>query len=570
MTSRASLAPGTSLGRYEIRGFLGAGGMGEVYAAWDVPLEREVALKILPRALTGDARRVQRFITEARTASSLNHPAIVTIHDIGETPDGMQFMAMERVEGCTLAEWLRRDPPLPQVLARLSEAAEGLAKAHGRGIVHRDLKPENIMVTADGHAKIVDFGVAKLVQNETESADAATRAQTAPAAILGTTAYMAPEQVEGLPVDHRADLFAMGCILYECIAGKSPFAGSTNAETLHNIVHGAVPRLPRLTGAAAAALQRIVDRCLAKEPELRYDSARDLSLDLAEAVSLSGGTRRQWRMTRRVGRALAVAGVMLFIVVVAGGASRRLFDSLPSSRENVKRLENVLALVREQNETAAAALAEREREIARRSAEIERLRVERERSDQLRAELEASYRKLLADVNDHLRRNTSERSQLRQRVTAAEGELQQYRAEQEQRAALEGALERIREELASVVDVRREARGVVATIPGIYFRTGSSVLDLEAEPIVTRVAAQLATHPITLTIEGHTDSSGSAEENLELSRHRAEALREQLVARGIDAHRITSVGRGESLPLSSDDRGVGRRANRRLELVFSY
>jgi serine/threonine protein kinase len=277
-----SLAEGTAVGRYEIQRLLGAGGMGEVYLARDTSLNRMVALKILPRALMLDPHRVERFANEARAASALNHPAIVTIYETGET-DGYHFIAMELIEGVTLDEMFRLEPPLQTLLAQLASVAEGLGKAHGRGIVHRDLKPDNIMITSDGHAKVLDFGIAKLVDLAGDDIRSPSGRRTLTGAILGTAGYMSPEQVEGIALDHRADIFSFGCILYEAIAGRSPFLGSTTAETLHSIVHRQPPPLALADRPLTAALQRVVDRCLAKDREQRYDSARDLSVDLLAA-----------------------------------------------------------------------------------------------------------------------------------------------------------------------------------------------------------------------------------------------------------------------------------------------
>ncbi|MGH9457158.1 MAG: serine/threonine-protein kinase [Thermoanaerobaculia bacterium] len=290
----ASLAEGTVVGRYEIRSLLGAGGMGEVYLAWEAALDRHVALKILRPELTGDPQRLRRFVTEAKAASALNHPAIVTILDVGEDADALHYIAMERVEGVTLDEWLRQDPPLSGVLARLAAVAEGLGKAHARGIVHRDLKPENIMITADGHAKILDFGVAKLLDLQERDGDEPHLPRTTltqARALVGTAGYMPPEQVEGLGLDHRADMFSFGCVLYEALAGRPAFLGATNAETLHAIVHLEPEPLAIRNGRLRAMLQSIVDRCLAKERERRYDSAHDLAADLRDAAALAENRR---------------------------------------------------------------------------------------------------------------------------------------------------------------------------------------------------------------------------------------------------------------------------------------
>jgi outer membrane protein OmpA-like peptidoglycan-associated protein/predicted Ser/Thr protein kinase len=561
---------GTTLGRYEIRDLLGAGGMGEVYLAWDRALQRTIALKILPRELTADSRRVQRFLAEARAASALSHPAIVTVHDAGETPDGVHFIAMERVEGCTLSEWVRERRPLPEVVRLLGEVADGLAKAHACGIVHRDLKPDNVMVTADGHAKILDFGIAKLVEAEPPARSSGVA--TASTAMLGTAGYMAPEQVEGQPVDQRADIFAFGCILHESLSGTAPFSGVSNAETLHKIVYASAPRLALADRIACAALQKIVDRCLAKDRERRYDSARDVAFDLREVPFGARRPPRIWPLLRTAA-AVAIAVVLLLLVRAPAAAVVETMASavVPSRNPEVRRLEQLLVMARKQNESANMALAEREREIVRRGAEIDRLRADRESSDRMRSELESSYRKLLADVNVHLQRNSSERSKLREQVTAAEGELHRYRAEAEERSLRQKALKRIEEELSPFLAVRPEPRGLVVTIPGGYFRTGRAIIEPEARPLVARIGAQLGVHrQVKALIEGHTDRGGDSDENLVLSQARAESILEMLVASGADRSQLTAVGRGEQFPATVENAQWSRDVHRRIEIVFSF
>src|SRR5262245_22377326 len=222
-----TLAAGNRLGPYEILSSLGAGGMGEVYAARDTRLGRKVAIKGLPAELASDAGRLRRFEKEARSASSLNHPNIVTVFDVG-TADATAYIAMELVEGVTLRQLLVDGAmPLKKFLALSTQVADGLAKAHAAGIVHRDLKPENVMVTKDGFAKILDFGLAKLTQAEVESGEG-TRAPTVsggtePGIVVGTVAYMSPEQALGKPLDSRSDQFSFGSMLYEIATGKKAF-----------------------------------------------------------------------------------------------------------------------------------------------------------------------------------------------------------------------------------------------------------------------------------------------------------------------------------------------------------
>jgi eukaryotic-like serine/threonine-protein kinase len=305
MTATGSVPAGTRVGRYEIVSLLRRGGMGEVYTAEDSSLGRRVALKILPKERTKDPDRVARFVREARASSTLNHPSIVAVHDAGADGD-VHFLAMELIDGEPLSEWMRRRRSVAQRVELMAQVADGLARAHDAGIVHRDLKPDNVMVTRDGRAKIVDFGVAKL----TERADPSTplgvtrrlTGVTTPTARVGTTAYMSPEQIEGKAIDHRADVFAFGAVLYELLTGTSPFAAAQYADTIHNVVHLEPPldRIPR-------DVRRVVRRCLRKEPELRYDSLRDAALDLREAATETAPPRRRWMLVTAV-LAIVVAG----------------------------------------------------------------------------------------------------------------------------------------------------------------------------------------------------------------------------------------------------------------------
>ncbi len=279
-----TLPPGTRLGPYDITAKIGAGGMGEVYRARDTRLHRDVALKILPAALTIDPTRHERFVQEARAASALEHPHIAMIHDIGDA-DGVTFIAMELVRGEPLADLVARGPLAPARAIELAiEIAEGLARAHDVGLVHRDLKPANVMVTTEGHAKIIDFGLAKLVDAlGGESCETAARPVTESGVVLGTVGYMSPEQAQGAAVDYRSDVFSFGIVVYEMLAGRRPFAGRTTIDTLHAILNIPAPPLPPTVGAAATDLQRIVDKCLAKDPNERYQGMRDVLVDLRAA-----------------------------------------------------------------------------------------------------------------------------------------------------------------------------------------------------------------------------------------------------------------------------------------------
>ncbi|HLN58332.1 MAG TPA: serine/threonine-protein kinase, partial [Thermoanaerobaculia bacterium] len=277
-----TLSSGSRLGPYEILAPLGAGGMGEVYRARDERLRREVAIKVLVSELSADPARRKRFEQEARSASSLNHPNIVTIHDIGST-DSMVYIAMELIDGQTLRA-LQQDGPLStrRLLDVAFQISDGLAKAHAAGIVHRDLKPENIMVTRDGVVKILDFGLAKLLLRETAKGDESATAveQTQPGTVMGTIGYMSPEQASGRPVDFRSDQFSLGSILYELATGKRAFQRGTSAETLTAIIREDAEPIGKINASVPAPFRWIIERCLAKDPEERFASTKDLARDL--------------------------------------------------------------------------------------------------------------------------------------------------------------------------------------------------------------------------------------------------------------------------------------------------
>src|SRR2546421_3435515 len=282
---------GTKLGRYEIRLKIGAGGMGEVYLAEDTRLHRKVALKILPAEVASNKDRMRRFEQEAQAAAALNHPNIATIHEIGES-DGVHFIAMEFIDGVTLREKIHQErAELRKLLRFLQHAAEGLAKAHAAGIVHRDLKPDNIMITSDGHAKVLDFGLAKLIErppmsgaDSSEVATAVIPQHSTPGTIMGTVGYMSPEQAQGKTkeIDQRSDIFSFGCILFEAATGKKPFEGESVIKSLHMVVYEPAPSLADLNPSAPAELQRIVRRCLAKDPDERYQSIKEVAIELKE------------------------------------------------------------------------------------------------------------------------------------------------------------------------------------------------------------------------------------------------------------------------------------------------
>jgi serine/threonine protein kinase/tetratricopeptide (TPR) repeat protein len=274
---------GTRLGRYEVRSPIGAGGMGEVYLALDTELDRTVAIKILPEALATDEQRLQRFVQEAKAASALNHPHILTIYEIG-TIGGSRFIATEFIDGDTLRQRIDAGIKLVDILEISIQAGSALAAAHAAGIIHRDIKPENIMVRADGYIKVLDFGLAKLTgpEGSTPDAEAPTRAMvnTGAGAVMGTANYMSPEQAKGVSVDVRTDLWSLGAVLYEMIAEHVPFAGETPTETLSLILQKEPPPLTRFAHDVPPELERIVTKALTKDREERYQTAKDMLIDL--------------------------------------------------------------------------------------------------------------------------------------------------------------------------------------------------------------------------------------------------------------------------------------------------
>ena len=263
--------------------------MGEVYLAQDMRLDRKVAIKILPAEVASNSDRMERFLREAKSAAALSHPNIAQVFEIGEA-EGTHFIAMEFVDGVTLRDKIHRErTELRKLLRYLQHAAEGLAKAHAAGIVHRDLKPENIMITCEDHAKILDFGLAKLIEPQSQwlsdSSELATimkSEHSTPGTVMGTLGYMSPEQAQGKikEIDQRSDVFSFGCILFEAVTGKTPFSGDSVIKSLHMLVYEPAAPLAELNPAAPAELQRIVRKCLAKERDQRYQTARDLMVDL--------------------------------------------------------------------------------------------------------------------------------------------------------------------------------------------------------------------------------------------------------------------------------------------------
>jgi eukaryotic-like serine/threonine-protein kinase len=281
-----TLTPGTRLGPYEITAPIGAGGMGEVYRASDTRLQREVAIKVLPTAFSANAQLRARFDREARTISSINHPNICTLYDVGQQ-DGRDYLVMELIEGEPLSDRLARGPlPLADVLRYGIEIADALDKAHRRGIVHRDLKPGNVIVTRNG-AKLLDFGLAKTmassvvaVSPESPTVQASDRPLTAEGSIVGTFQYMAPEQVEGGEADARTDIFALGCVLYEMATGRRAFSGKSRASLIAQIMEVEPEPIAVAQPMAPRALDRVVRTCLAKNPDDRFQTAHDVVLGL--------------------------------------------------------------------------------------------------------------------------------------------------------------------------------------------------------------------------------------------------------------------------------------------------
>ncbi len=340
---------GRTLSHYEVLEEISRGGMGIVYRALDLKLDREVALKVLPQALVADPERLRRFEQEARSASALNHPNIITIYEINNV-DSTPYIAMELVEGKTLREMLSAGPlPTKKLLLLASQIAEGLAKAHSAGIVHRDLKPENIMITGDGFVKILDFGLAKLTADlprrsrgeggSNADSEMATmeKGGTTPGVVMGTAGYMSPEQAKGQAVDFRADQFAFGAILYEMVSGKRAFHRETGAETISAVLRDEPQPLADTHPNLSPHLRAIVERCLAKDAEDRYAATSDLAKDLKGISNSPAGTPRP--RSRR----MAIAGVLIGVLgLLVGLYMGGLLDRSPDSTS--PRIESLVVL----------------------------------------------------------------------------------------------------------------------------------------------------------------------------------------------------------------------------------
>ena len=295
------LVGGEVLGHYKVIEMLGAGGMGEIYLAEDNRLGRRVALKLLPAHFTWDASRLRRFEQEARAASALSHPNVCTIHEVGKTDDNRHYIVMEYVEGDTLQEHVaNRQIKIKETLDISIQIASALQAAHEAGVVHRDIKPANVMVRGDGYVKVLDFGLAKLTERQAaaDDAEAPTRelVRTESGIVMGTASHMSPEQARGLPLDARTDVWSLGVVLYEMVAGRLPFTGETMADLLVAIVEKDPPPLTSQTAEAISAkLDRIITKALSKDRETRYQTSKELLVDLRQL-------RQQMEIDSHLGR----------------------------------------------------------------------------------------------------------------------------------------------------------------------------------------------------------------------------------------------------------------------------
>jgi eukaryotic-like serine/threonine-protein kinase len=295
-----ALTRGTRLGPYEIIALLGVGGMGEVYRARDTKLDRDIAIKVLPQVFAADPERIARFQREAKTLASLNHPHIAAIYGIEES-GGTHALVMELIEGEDLSQRIARGPiPIEEVLSMAKQIAEALEAAHEQGIIHRDLKPANIEVTTDGNVKVLDFGLAKLSEPLGSGPQAAGSLSLSPTitspalmtgagVLLGTAAYMSPEQAKGRPADKRSDVWAFGCVLYEMLTGEAPFARETVSDSIAAILERE-PDFARLPSAKPAGLPRLLTRCLAKDRQQRLRDVGDARLEIDEWLASPSAT----------------------------------------------------------------------------------------------------------------------------------------------------------------------------------------------------------------------------------------------------------------------------------------
>ncbi len=332
-----ALGPDAQLGTYRIVAPLGVGGMGEVWRARDEKLDRDVAIKVLPARLAADPDALARFEREAKAVAALSHPNILAIHDFGQA-ESTHYAVMELLEGQTLREALAGGPlPAKKATEYGRQIAEGLAAAHDKGIVHRDLKPENLFVTHDGHVKILDFGLAR--QGVVAKAGADTSSPTVargtePGTVMGTAGYMAPEQVRGEVADHRADIFAFGAVLYEMLTGRRAFERATNAETMTAILREEPPAATTIRETVPPALERVVEHCLEKRPEARFQSARDLAFDLGGSTSVSGRAAVIAEAARRPFWSVGPVAVGALVLGLIGGVALNRQFAAPQATPN--------------------------------------------------------------------------------------------------------------------------------------------------------------------------------------------------------------------------------------------
>lgn len=314
-----------AIGHYRIKQKLGSGGMGEVYLAEDTKLHRDVALKVMPLDVADDPQRRSRFLQEAHAASSLNHPNVSTIYEVGES-DGTIFIAMEYIDGRTLSQVREsRTIEIDEVLDIALQVSDALDEAHARGIVHRDIKSANIMLTARGHAKMLDFGLAKLLAPG-PSEDEETKVKSTPGLVVGTSYYMSPEQALGRPVDQRSDLFSLGVLLYELVTGKLPFKGGSTTETIEKITHSQPDPIARFNYSVPPEMERIIRKLLEKDPARRYQSAREVHVDLknlkrdTSSGEVAPGPKRVQRK-----RFLLIVATAVVLAVLIGTLAYRQF-----------------------------------------------------------------------------------------------------------------------------------------------------------------------------------------------------------------------------------------------------